>query len=290
MDTVPEITIDALIARYDVLLLDAYGVLVDSSGALPGAAELTKRLSESGKPYYILTNDASRLPTTAAARYRAWGLAIDVDRIITSGLLLKGHFAAEQLVGARCAVLGPGDSLLYVEEAGGRIVPPSDPFDVLVIADESGFPFLETVDLTLSTLFRALDRQQQVHLVLANSDLIYPSGRGFGVGSGSIALILEAAMRLRYPHRTDLRFVRLGKPHAAMFAEALRRSGTRNMVVIGDQLETDIGGASAFGLDSVLVDSGVTSASSATARPCLRPTYVMRSLRSGWAGATSAPE
>jgi ribonucleotide monophosphatase NagD (HAD superfamily) len=63
-----------------------------------------------------------------------------------------------------------------------------------------------------------------------------------------------------------------------MFAEALRRSGTRNMVVIGDQLETDIAGASAFGLDSVLIDSGVTPASSIAARSPLRPTYVMRSL------------
>src|SRR2546425_7183072 len=165
MDTIPEITIASLIDRYDVLLLDAYGVLVNSSGALPGAAELTHRLSESGKPYYILTNDASRLPTTAAAQYRACGLTIDPDRIITSGLLLKGHFAAQRLVGARCAVLGPGDSLRYVEDAGGRIVSPSDAFDVLVIADESGFPFLETVDATLSALFHALDRRQRVHLL-----------------------------------------------------------------------------------------------------------------------------
>lgn len=171
MQDIPEITIDELIDRYDVLLLDAYGVLVNSSGPLAGAAELTARLGESGKPYYILTNDASRLPTTAVARYRAFGLTLDPDRIITSGLLLKGHFAALHLVGARCAVLGPEDSRRYVEEAGGRIVSPSEAFDVLVVADESGFPFLETVDVTLSTLFRALDRQARVHLVLANPDL-----------------------------------------------------------------------------------------------------------------------
>src|SRR5437870_9131223 len=164
MDTIPEITIASLIDRYDVLLLDAYGVLVNSSDALPGAAELTHRLSESGKPYYILTNDASRLPTTAAARYRACALTIAPDRIITSGLLLKGHFAAQRLVGARCAVLGPGDSLRYVEDAGGRIVSPSDAFDVLVIADESGFPFLETVDATLSALFHARSEEHTSEL------------------------------------------------------------------------------------------------------------------------------
>lgn len=69
-DTIPEITLEAVINRYDVLLLDAYGVLVHSSGALPGAAEFIERLNQLGRSYYVLTNDASKLPMTAATRYR----------------------------------------------------------------------------------------------------------------------------------------------------------------------------------------------------------------------------
>src|SRR5207245_4425342 len=198
MDTIPEITIASLIDRYDVLLLDAYGVLVNSSGALPGAAELTHRLSESGKPYYILTNDASKLPTTAAARYQGYGLAIDAERIITSGLLLEHHFAAYHLAGTRCVVLGTEDSRRYVSGAGGEIVDSREPFDVLVVADEFGYPFLETVDQALCGLFRAIDRQHAVQLVLPNPDLIYPAPDGFGIAAGSIALVFEAALRLRY--------------------------------------------------------------------------------------------
>jgi ribonucleotide monophosphatase NagD (HAD superfamily) len=34
VDAIPGITMEALIARYEVLLLDAFGVLVDGSGAL----------------------------------------------------------------------------------------------------------------------------------------------------------------------------------------------------------------------------------------------------------------
>jgi HAD superfamily hydrolase (TIGR01450 family) len=272
------IDVESLLRRYAVLLVDAYGVLVHSGGALPGAARLVDTLNAAGKPYYVLTNDASKLPTTAAARYQRYGLAIDAERIITSGLLLKGHFAAHHLVGARCVVLGTEDSNRYVVQAGGRIVPPSQEFDVLVVADEFGFPFLETVDAALSGLFRMLDRPRPVHLVLPNPDLIYPSGEGFGIAAGSVALVFESALRLRYPDRTDLRFARLGKPHAAMFAEALRRSGTRNMVMIGDQLEADIGGAHEFGLDSVLVGTGVSITSSADGHAGLQPTYLLPSL------------
>ena len=278
MTDIPETDVAALLRRYDVLLFDAYGVLVHSAGALPGAAELVGRLNTASKPYYILTNDASKLPTTAATRYQGYGLAIDAERIITSGLLLEHYFAAHHLAGARCVVLGTDDSRRYVSGAGGQIVHPQESFDVLVVADEFGYPFLETVDQTLSGLFHAVDRQHAVHLVLPNPDLIYPSADGFGIAAGSIALVLEAALRLRYPHRSDLRFTRLGKPHAAMFAEALRRTGTRNMVMVGDQLEADIGGAHDFGLDSVLVDTGVNSASFAAAPPRLNPTYLLRSL------------
>jgi HAD superfamily hydrolase (TIGR01459 family) len=278
MSIIPDVTIEELIARYDTLLFDAYGVLVHSVGALPGAATVIDRLNRTGKTYYVLTNDASKLPETAAARYRGFGLDLVAARIVTSGSLLTPYFAAHRLTRARCLVLGPPDSARYVEQAGGHLVAPGEAFDVLVIGDESGFPFLETMDATLSALFSALDRDQSIRLLLPNPDAIYPSGRGFGFGAGSLAAMFEAALRARYPHRPDLRFVRLGKPEAGVFAEALRRSGTRNMVMIGDQLETDIRGARAFGLDSAFVGTGLSEESLSALPDELWPTYQLASL------------
>jgi len=279
MAALPEISIEKLIERYAVLLLDAYGVLIHTSGALPGAAELIAELNRTEKAYFILTNDASKLPRTTAKLFRRFGLAIDAERIITSGALLKAYFSEHRLQGSACVVLGPQDSARYVEIAGGKIVSPQDGFDVLVIGDEAGFPFLETVDTVLTALFRMLDRRQEVHLVLPNPDLIYPKAdHGFGIASGSIALMLEAALQLRYPDRPDLRFMRLGKPHAAIYREALLRSGTRDMVMIGDQLETDIRGANAFGIDSVLVDTGICRMATDRLTENRCPTYCMHSM------------
>ncbi len=282
MKKIPQTTIETLIDRYEVLLLDAYGVLVHASGTLAGAAELITKLNRAAKPYYILTNDASRLPATAAARFQSMGLAIEADRIITSGGLLKGYFTKNRLTGSRCVVLGPEDSARYVELAGGVVVPPEETFEVLVIGDESGFPFLETVDTVLTGLIRKLDQGENAHLVLPNPDLIYPkSDQEFGITGGGIALILEAALHQRYRGRRHLQFDRLGKPHGAIFKEALRRSGTRDMVMIGDQLATDIRGAHAFGLDSVLVGSGATSRVTITTDDHLLPTYAMKSVMHG---------
>ncbi len=282
MKTIPQVTIEKLIADYSVILLDAYGVLVDIQGALPGATNLIEKLNRMQKPYFILTNDASKLPETSARLFSTFGLDIAPDRIITSGTLLKEYFKINHLIDARCVVLGPEDSVRYVESAGAQQVSEHDAFDVLVLADEAGFPFIETVDAVLTGLFHKLDRRETVHLILPNPDLIYPKAdNGFGITSGCIALMIEAALRLRYPDRDQLGFARLGKPHAAMFQEALRRSGTRDMVMIGDQLETDIRGANAFGIDSVLIDTGVTPINTVDSSGRNHPTYRLADLYPG---------
>jgi glycerol-1-phosphatase len=270
---VPHTSIEHLIERYDALLFDAYGVLVSVAGAMPGAPELIERLNAAAKPYCVVTTER------AATRYRRFGIELDPERIVTSGRLVEGYFREHRLSGARCAVLGTADSVRYVEAAGGTAVAPSEGFDVLVVGDETGYPFLEYVDDALTTLFRRIDAGHAVHLVLPNPDLIYPRDEtSFGIAAGSIALLFEAALQRRYPDRAPLTFARLGKPAAYLYEEALRRCGTRNAVMIGDQLETDIRGANACGIDSALVTTGVSAADLRTIPAALRPKWRMRSI------------
>jgi HAD superfamily hydrolase (TIGR01450 family) len=277
MPAIPSTTIEALIARYDVLLFDAYGVLVHAAGAMRGAPALIRRLNDMGKAYCVVTNDASKLPSTAAARYARFGLAVPADRIVTSGELLQGYFAEHRLTGAACAVLGTRDSVRYVELAGGRLVAPDADFDVLVIGDETGYPFLEAVDQALTALFHRLDAGRPVHLLLPNPDLIYPRGaRSFGITAGSIALMLEAALQRRFGAQAP-RFVRLGKPAAHLYEAAIARSAGGRAVMIGDQLETDIAGAVAAGIDSALVTTGVSAAPDDLPSE-LRPTWQLASV------------
>lgn len=268
------ISLQELISRFDTLLFDAYGVLIHSSGALPGASELITHLNRIDKPYLILTNDASRLATTASARYQRYGLPIPPERILSAGSLLAEYFQHHRLQGKPCRVLGPADSQQLVIDAGGQIVDATTEFEVLVVADEMGYPLLDTIDTTLSSLCHRLDRGQPIHLVLPNPDLIYPKARGFGITAGSIAMILEAALQLRYPGRDDLRFIRLGKPHAAIFQAAKARNPGA-LVMIGDQPETDIRGAQACGIATVLVRSGI-AVDAGPAAP--QPDYVIDSV------------
>lgn len=279
-DSVPRITIGELGERYDAILFDAYGVLVHSAGAMPGARDTIATLNQTEQPYAIVTNDASKEPDVAAKRYRGFGLDIPPERILSSGSLLPRYFSQHGLQDAACAVLGTAGSRYFVEQAGGTVVAATEDFDVLVIGDENGYAFVETVDAALSALFRAVDRGRKVRLVLPNPDLIFPhGGGGFGIAAGSVALMIEAALGRRYPQRDDLVFDRLGKPQPDLYESAIELLGSRNAVMIGDQLETDIAGAIACNIDSVLIATGVAHVETSTLESGMRPTYWMRSLQ-----------
>lgn len=256
MNRAPYITFSELVEQFEVILFDSDGVLVRWPAAVPHAAEAIERLNELGKPCFVLTNDASQLAETRAARYAALGLAIDPAQIISSGMLLKTWFEEHGLQGSKCAMLGTEDSAAYVRAAGGEVVPFHADFDVLVVGDQDGFPFLEATTAVLTTLFRKLDRGETPRLVVPNPDLYYPEKDGFGFASGTVAAMFEAALALRYPDRPDLVFARLGKPYPAMFEEVFRRANTRNLVMIGDTPSTDIRGANNIGIASALVETG----------------------------------
>jgi HAD superfamily hydrolase (TIGR01450 family) len=277
----PPITAAELLERYDVFLLDGHGVLINSAGALPGAADFLRQLEERRKHYVLLSNDASRSPAAIVEKYRGVGLELEVDRVLSSGLLLREYFASEGLRGRSCIVLGTHDATEYVTSAGGIVVAPhDDKAEVIVVADQSGYPFLDTVNDVVSVLLRRIDCGAKTTLILANPDVIYPRGAGaFGVAAGSVAALLEATLLLRDPSGAQ-RFVRLGKPHPAMFAAAISRLAEpdpRRIVMLGDQLATDILGAHNVGIDSVLVLSGISRLSD-LATSAIRPTYTLDRL------------
>jgi ribonucleotide monophosphatase NagD (HAD superfamily) len=273
-------TIGALLESYDGLLLDAYGVLVDGQGLLPGAAALLAELTRRGTPFAIVTNDASRSPATYAARFARMGVAIAPDRIVSSGGLLPAYFRDRGLVGARTCVLGTEDSVAYVREGGGApvAIAPGMELDALAVCDDSGTAFLAGIELAFSAVARAVDAGRAPALVLPNPDLIYPRGGGeYGFTAGAMALLIEAALTRRFPE-CALRFDQLGKPEPHLFAEAQRRLGTTRVVMIGDQLETDIAGARAAGIDAALLAGVSRWDERDRVRSGIAPTYLLATI------------
>jgi ribonucleotide monophosphatase NagD (HAD superfamily) len=270
-----------LLDRYAGVLLDGYGVLVDGARALPGSAELLAELARRGTPFAIVTNDASRSPATCAERYAVLGLQVPAERFVTSGSLLAGYFADRGLIGARTCVLGTADSEAYVRAAGGEIVPLVEglELDVLAVCDDAGFDFLPTIEWALSAAIRAVESGRKPALVLPNPDLIYPKGSDeLGFTAGAIALLLEAGLGRRCPS-ARLAFDPLGKPEPHLFHAAASRLGLpiEDLLMIGDQLETDIAGAHAVGCDAALI-AGASGVSRWHVGAPITPTYLLDRL------------
>ncbi|HEU4728517.1 MAG TPA: HAD-IA family hydrolase [Kofleriaceae bacterium] len=275
-------TIGALLDRYDGVLIDAYGVLVDAQGLLPGAAALLAELSRRGTPFAIVTNDASRSAATYVARFAGMGVSVAPERVVSSGSLLPGYFRERGLAGARTCVLGTEDSVAFVREGGGVPIAlePGMELDALAVCDDSGTPFVDGIELAFSAVVRSVEAGRIPALVLPNPDLVYPKGGGeFGYTAGAMALLIEAALARRFPERA-LRFDHLGKPAPHLFTEAQRRLGTTRVVMIGDQLETDIAGARAAGIDAALL-AGVSRWDGPAldrARSGIAPTYLLATI------------
>ncbi|MPY81649.1 MAG: HAD hydrolase-like protein, partial [Actinophytocola sp.] len=90
--------------------------------------------------------------------------------------------------------------------------------------------------------------------VACNVDPTLPTERGLKVATGHEPVIA-------------------GKPATPLMDEATRSAGATDALAIGDRLDTDIAGAIAAGLDSLLVLSGVSTAKDLLDGD-IRPTYL----------------
>ncbi|MBC8088945.1 MAG: HAD-IA family hydrolase [Phycisphaerae bacterium] len=275
-----EIKFDDLRLRHQAVLFDAYGVLVDASGARPGAAAAVATLRRAGQPFLVVTNDASRSPEHAAARLGRLGIDAEPEHILSSGMMIAPALREMEREDLRVVVLGTEDSAEYARAPGVHVVAPTvmNPADVVVIADEGGPETLAIMDDVLSMIIASVRDGMTPRLLLANPDLIYPSGAdSFGFTAGALALMLERALELVLGNRAPT-FEALGKPSPRIFLEALARVGVSDAVMIGDQLHTDIAGAHSVGMAAALLLGGVSHNRMNEEWGDWTPRYLLKSL------------
>ena len=116
----------SIIDKYKVVFFDAFGVLKNYNGILPGIEKTFAYLEAQGKEYYIVTNDASRSPAQLAESYHKGGLDfIKADRIVSSGMLTKEYLDLKVRDGI-VAYLGTKNSAHYIDSSGLYTLPVSE--------------------------------------------------------------------------------------------------------------------------------------------------------------------
>lgn len=269
---------NSIIDRYQVVFFDAFGVIKNYSGLVPGIEKTFAYLEREKKEYYIVTNDASRGPQQLAESYHHMGLtAITADRIVSSGMLTKEYLDLKVQDGI-VAYLGTPNSAHYIERSGLQTLPISeindsniDKVSAMIFLDDEGFDWCEDLNKTVNLL-----RKKTIPVIVANTDRAYPlSASNVSIAIGGIAAMVESVV--------GKQFIRFGKPDSQMFMFAYdlireyRQISKSDIVMVGDTLNTDILGGNKFGLDTVLVLSGNTLAKDVETRVTatgIMPTYI----------------
>nr|WP_235971250.1 HAD-IIA family hydrolase [Palleronia pontilimi] len=231
---------------YDLILLDAYGVLNVGETAIPGAAARIAALRAAGKRVAVVSNSAGYPKRMMMDRYARLGFDFAPAEVVTSreallaclagqpprhwGLMLTDAHDMDEFAGLRTTFLGD-DPADY------------DAVDGVLMVGSDGWT--EHRQALLEDAMRARPRP----VIVGNPDIVAPREDGLSREPGHFAHGLA--------DRTGIAPVFLGKPFPQIFELALARLDAppppARVLMVGDTLHTDILGGRHMGVATALV-------------------------------------
>lgn len=255
---------EPIIEAHDLVMFDLDGVVYVSAAAIEGVPDRIARLRTTGSHVAFVTNNASRTPRQVADKLVALGVDAEPSDVVTSAQAAARVLLDAHGTGARILMLGGEGLETALREAG--LEPVSEPDGAVAVASGYG-PDVRWRDIMkVCTLVR-----DGLPYVASNTDMTIPTDYGLAPGHGVLV-------------RTITQFAGVeatvaGKPEKPLMEETVRRVGGTAPLMVGDRLDTDIEGAHAIGVPSLLVLTGVSWLEDlASAEPHLRPTYISPTL------------
>lgn len=242
------------------LLFDLDGVLYVGSQPIPGAAEAVESIRASGLPCRFITNTSTLSLGSLAKKINGLGFNIPAAEIIS---------APQAAVRYLRGLGSPSCSLLMAEDvkqdfAEFRLAGKKP--DVIVVGDIGN---AWTYDL-LNQVFNALI--QGAGLIAIHKNRFWQTEHGLQMDIGGFIHGLEYA--------SGKECTIIGKPSPDFFRVALEDIGCRagDAAIVGDDIDSDIGGGQGSGLKGILVRTGKYRQAYVDASS-IRPDLVLDSVR-----------
>ena len=220
------------------LLIDLDGVLYVEDEPIAGAAEALRRLRERGLPLRFVTNTTAHSRDRTLHKLARLGLRVDDRELITPAALAVQHCRGR---GYHRVALIMNDEVKRdfkeLQETTGRA-------DAVIIGD-LGSAFGYDV---LNHAFRQVMDGAELIALQKNRYWMRADGLSLDVGP-FVAAIEYAASRDAYV---------VGKPATGFFEQVLASVSVdaSAAAMVGDDIDSDIGGALRAGLDAILVRTG----------------------------------
>lgn len=220
------------------LLLDLDGVLYVGESAVPGAQDMVHELRGKGIPMRFLTNTTTRTAEAVVQKLHRLGFDVLPDEIF-SPITATVQFLTQ----LGCPSIHPvvRDSVMPAFSSFPRDPEAPDYVIIVDIGAAWSYPLMNTI---FSQLHAGAD------MIAMHRNKFFQGEEGLMVDIGAFVAGLE------YVSGKEARII--GKPSQSFFHMALDSLNlpATHVAMVGDDIETDVGGGQAAGLKGILVQTG----------------------------------
>lgn len=248
---------------YKIFCFDLDGTVYHGTEPVKEAVELIGELQQEGiEPYYI-TNNSSATQEEVQQKLEAFGVQTKPEQIMTSAIA-AAQYCKEHFPGKTVQIIGEKGLEKALERAEMTAV--SSNGDVVVMGIDRALTYDKLASACLAIRAGAT-------FIATNEDKAIPTERGLLPGAGSLVKLVE------YSTGTSPTF--FGKPEAYLLQLIQKTSGCakEDMIIIGDNYDTDIQAGIRYGIATAHIAGGVTSTEEVLTKK-ERPTYLLADLSS----------
>lgn len=249
--------------NYKGYLIDLDGTVYRGTEDIEEATRFIHRLQEKEIPFLFLTNNTTRTRQMVVDKLVKHGIECTIDQIYTPSLAVRDYLLAQNNQKPSSVYL-VGEIGLYqaLLEAGFKL--DNQHPDYVVVGLDN--------DLTYDKIKKAvLAIRSGSTFIGTNADKNLPNEEGLVPGAGSVIAFVEAAVQKSAFY--------IGKPERIIVDMALDEIGLNreDVLIVGDNYDTDIKAGINSEMDSLLVYSGV-STKEQVEKHDIKPTYEIDSL------------
>jgi len=226
------------VSEIDGLLFDLDGVLYVGDAAIPGAAAALAHIQSLGLPRRFVTNTTTQSRAQLAAKLQAIDLPITADEILTTPHAARLYLKHR---GYRSCHFLVADA---VKDEFAEFNAATQQPDAVVIGDIGSAWNYDILNRVFEMAMAGAE------LIALHKGKFWQTADGLRMDIGAFVTGLEYA--------TGKTAAVMGKPSPAFFALALRQLGlpASRIAMIGDDIDSDVGGAQRAGLQGILVKTG----------------------------------
>lgn len=240
--------------QYDLIISDVFGVIHNGQTSLPNVHSFFSHVADKVS---LLTNDG-RCKSTVTSHLDGFDFKQNkhYNDLFTSGFFLKSFYENQDNESLKCFVL---DDFLTPSIASINLITSIPSVEVVSDINEANFCFAAGV---CKYTIQELENNEELQTILGllkdkQCKLLCPNPDRLVVYGESDLVPLAGFIAEMY---ADLggEVVSFGKPAKYPYEFILNKYKPQKALMIGDTLETDIQGANAVGIDSLLIGTGVT--------------------------------